>query len=83
MTGKDKATISVTKKFRIAKLLHTNSASDFDGTNSYSQERIFNYASLAMSKSPAFSNILQLPHFDLSINFLSDIPSGHFCTVFI
>ena len=52
MTGKDKATISVSIKSRIAKLLQTKSASDFDGTNSPPRERILKYASLAMSTSP-------------------------------
>ena len=45
---------------------------DFDVMNSPQRERIFNYASLAMpSTSSAFSNILQLSHFDRLINFLT------------
>ena len=31
LTGKDKATISVTMRSKIVRLLHTKSASDFDG----------------------------------------------------
>ena len=45
LTGKDKATIYVTTKSRIARLLHTKSASEFDGTKSSPRERTFNYAS--------------------------------------
>ena len=45
LTGKDKATIYVTTKSRIARLLHTKSASDFDGTKISAQERTFNYVS--------------------------------------
>ena len=33
------------------------------------------YASLAMSTSPAYSNILQLSHFDRLINFLEAYPA--------
>ena len=44
LTGKDKATIYVTTKSRVAKSLHTKSASDFDSTSSPQQERIYNYA---------------------------------------
>ena len=78
LTRKDEVTISFTTKSKIAKLLQTNSASDFDGTNSHSRKRIFNYASLALSTSPAFSNILQLLHFYCLIKFLATYPVATF-----
>ena len=56
-------------------LLHIKSPSDVDGTNSPPREKIFKYASLAMLTSSAFSNILQLSHFDCLINFLATYPA--------
>ena len=70
LTGNDKATISLSRKSRIVKLLHAKSASDFDGTNSPSRKRIFKYASLAMSTSPS-----KLSHFDHLINVLATYPA--------
>ena len=59
-------------KSRIVRLLHTKSASDFHGRKvHHEKEYLFNYASSAMSLSPAFSNILQLLHLDRLINFLA------------
>ena len=58
----------------MAKQLHTKLASDFDGTYSPPWERTFNHASLAMSKSPAFSNILQLSYYHHLINLLATYP---------
>ena len=42
LTGKDKATISVSRKCRIAKLLQANSTSDFDGKIVYHEKKYLN-----------------------------------------
>ena len=62
MTGEDKDKIPVSTKSRIAKSLHTISASDFDGTNNPPRERIFKHVSLAISTSPALNNVVQLSY---------------------
>ena len=68
LTGKDKATISLLNE--IVKLLYTKLASDFNGNKRPSAERIFNYASLTMSASPTFQNILKFSHFNRLIYLL-------------
>ena len=62
LTGKDKATISLLNE--IVKLLYTKLASDFNAKKRPPAERIFNYASLTMSASPTFRNILKCSHFN-------------------
>ena len=41
LTGKDKGTIYVTMKSRIVRLLHTESASDFDGRKVHHEKEHF------------------------------------------